>query len=483
MTRTQAALAFVTLCLATPVTAQGDAQLLRVTSGPSGSEVNGTFRIDEVRARFDPSVDKQVFVFFEWQGTHGAHRIAVTWRSPDGGMSSTTGVDYVAKAARFGAYFSMPLRGDLPPGTWSAEATLDGQPAGRYTFELVPNAMRGTLPSGATAKRPLTQAEVYAQLDKLFVVIQRHRAAGRPLEDAAGYVGPFGVLTAVAAIDATDGVNAVFPDHTTRPISAVVGIDRGEGWAVLANTPTSTERLAIAATPAIGNQVFSMQQATGGSRIVVAGEISGRSETDAAHGRWLVRWGGGMIAPGAPVLNEFGELIGTAGGGPASGASDDQILDYETRILAAPVIPASMVRVTPGVPPVTFEQLRAAGTLLSALHGSENLLDGGFCRSVSKSGASTRPVDQRTEFSPSEGAFVAFVTWSPQSRVKGVLTFRFANDGGHTVAESAPKKIDYRPGILAMSTWNLPIPHEPGWYYAEALVNGAPAYRMFVQVR
>jgi hypothetical protein len=51
------------------------------------------------------------------------------------------------------------------------------------------------------------------------------------------------------------------------------------------------------------------------------------------------------------------------------------------------------------------------------------------------------------------------------------------------VAESAPKKIDYRPGILAMSTWNLPIPHEPGWYYAEALVNGAPAYRMFVQVR
>ena len=482
MTRTHGLVSVLALCFMTTVSAQNAAQLLRVTSGPSGSEVNGTFRFDEVRARFDPSVDKQVLVFFEWQGTPGPHRIVVTWRSPDAGMSSSTGVDYVAKAARFGAYFSMPLRADLPAGTWSAEAALDGQPAGRYTFELVTEAMRGTLPSGTTAKRPLTQAELYARLDKIFVVIQRQRAAGKRLEDAAGYLGPFGVSTAVAAIDATDGVTAVLPDRTTTAVSAVVGVNRSDGWAVLANTPTISA-LPVGATPAIGDQVFSMQQASAGTRIVVPGEISGKSDGDPGGGRWLVRWGGGMIAPGAPVLNEFGELIGTAGGGPASGRSEDQVLDYETRVLAAPVIPASTVRVNPGAVPVSFDELRAAGTLLAALHGSENVLDGGFCRSVSKSGPSTRPVDQRTEFSPNEGAFVAFVTWSPQSRVKGLLTFRFVNERGHAIAESTPKKIDYRPGVLAMSTWSLPIPREAGWYYTEALVNRVPVYRVFVQVR
>ena len=34
-----------------------------------------------------------------------------------------------------------------------------------------------------------------------------------------------------------------------------------------------------------------------------------------------------------------------------------------------------------------------------------------------------------------------------------------------------------------MSTWNLPIPREAGWYYTEALVNRVPVYRVFVQVR
>ncbi len=113
--------------------------VLKISSGPSGSEVNGTFALTSERSTFNRNDDREVIVLFEWDGVPGAHRLVAQWRSPDSAVTSNSAIDYVARAERFGAYWSLPLSASMSLGTWSIEATVDGVPAGRLTFEVTDN--------------------------------------------------------------------------------------------------------------------------------------------------------------------------------------------------------------------------------------------------------------------------------------------------------------------------------------------------------
>jgi len=92
--------------------------LLRVAVGPSGQVRNGSYALDEERTRFDPAADKQVVVFFQWEGTPGTHRMTVQWKSPDGASSTTSPIEYVAKDRRFGAFWPMTVSATTAIGTW-----------------------------------------------------------------------------------------------------------------------------------------------------------------------------------------------------------------------------------------------------------------------------------------------------------------------------------------------------------------------------
>jgi hypothetical protein len=105
--------------------------VLKIASGPSGAEANGAFTLTEERTIFSRANDREVVVFFQWDGAPGAHKLVAQWRSPDGGLTSSSAIDYVAKDRRFGAYWRLPLSPTLPLGTWSIEATVDGQPGGQ----------------------------------------------------------------------------------------------------------------------------------------------------------------------------------------------------------------------------------------------------------------------------------------------------------------------------------------------------------------
>jgi len=101
--------------------------------------VNGTFALTSERSTFNRNDDREVIVLFEWDGVPGAHRLVAQWRSPDSAVTSNSAIDYVARAERFGAYWSLPLSASMSLGTWSIEATVDGVPAGRLTFEVTDN--------------------------------------------------------------------------------------------------------------------------------------------------------------------------------------------------------------------------------------------------------------------------------------------------------------------------------------------------------
>ncbi|HEX5474655.1 MAG TPA: trypsin-like peptidase domain-containing protein [Vicinamibacterales bacterium] len=474
------ALAFVLLPAVVAGAEQG-VQVLRIASGPDGANVNGTYRLNEERARFDPSKDTQVIVLFQWAGPVGPHRIGVLWRSPDASLSSSTAIDYVAKASPFGAYFSLPLKPSLPAGVWSIEATMDGQPAGRYTFELTPMAMR----AAAATRRALSPQQMFARLQKIFVLLDREAGDGRHLDaDAAFVFAPGRLATAVAAMDGSDALVATMPDASRQKIDAVAGINRAQDWAVLrAAAPADAAALSIASAVVVGDRCFSMQGAASGNRLLSTGTVTGHVDGDGSGARWIAQWDGGDPAPGAPVLDAFGDLIGLVGGGLTPGLSTlTELLEARARLKGVPIVPASFIRLVPDAPLEPLADLRAKGEWLPALRGSENVLSGGFAKTLIKGRSMPQASELREEFAASEGTFVAFVTWAPQSRVKGALSFRLMDAANRVLTTSKPKKINLRPGASGISSWASSIPPVAGWYHGVVLLDGVPVYRAFVHV-
>jgi hypothetical protein len=232
-------LAIVFGCLAggaqTPVATAAPLTVLRIAAGPRGEVRNGDFVLDEERTQFDPAKDKQVVVFFQWQGSPGVHRMIAQWKSPDGASSTSSPVQYEAKDRRFGAYWSLTLSPTSAAGTWSIEATVDGQPGGRLAFDVAPLS-GGSI--GPPAKRLLSQAELFTRASASFVLLERATAKGDRLYPAAAFSPGRGRLfTAVAAVDGADTITAVLADGKRQVITGMIAMNRQQDWIVLAGGP------------------------------------------------------------------------------------------------------------------------------------------------------------------------------------------------------------------------------------------------------
>ena len=235
----------------------GALRVLQVSAGPAGAERDGVFALSEERTVFSRVNDREVVVLFRWEGTPGPHRLVALWRSPDGSSTSTSTLDYMAKDRRFGAAWPMVLGSATALGMWSVEATVDGQPAGRLTFEV-----RDEKVTVAISKKPLTQAELYQRLNSLFVVLERSTSGGRQLDAVAGLLTATGQLwTAMTALDGADSIRIVRADGSRLPATSVLGLHRGQDWAVLADpSGSSSNPSPVAAENAvmIGDRLFTM---------------------------------------------------------------------------------------------------------------------------------------------------------------------------------------------------------------------------------
>jgi hypothetical protein len=455
--------------------------VLRIATGPRGAEVNGTFKLDEERTRFDPATDKEVVVFFQWQGAPGTHRLAVKWSSPDGSLATSSALDYIARDRRFGAYWTFPLTAALPAGLWSVEATVDGRPGGRATFELAAMPVRAPVVS----KRPLSSADVYARLNAAVVVLDRQTATGKRLDPAIAFsIGSGRLVTAVAALDGADVVDAVATDGSRQRIESLHGFNRRQDWAVVSGGPANDAAMAVASGESVnvGNRCFSMEGATTGGRILVEGVITGQLNGGASGPRYIVQWANGMGTPGAPVIDEYGEQIGIVGGAMVNGVSSmGDLLHFRAPLRGIPVVPASLVRWNPSAAPLPLADARVRGDLLPALRGQEHVVTGGFAKRLLRTDT-VAPSEIVEEYTAADKSLIAFINWGPQVRVRGMLELRVFDENNRVVAESKPKKMDLRQGSLTISKWDIPVPPVPGWYRGEFLLDGGPFYRAFMRV-
>jgi hypothetical protein len=429
--------------------AQAPLNVLKITAGPTGAESNGTFVLTEERTVFSRVNDREVIVFFQWDGVPGAHKLVAQWRSPDGGLTSSSAIDYVAKDRRFGAYWRLSVSTTMPPGTWSIEATVDGQPGGRLTFDI-----RDEKVAPVVVKRPLTQAELYERLNRAFVVIERSSAAGRRLEPAGGFVtGSTRIYTSLSAIDAADRVAAIGADGARRDVASIASWHRRQDWAILeGSVPQDALPVAAGDSAKVGDRIYSIEGGTTG-RALTEGGLTGQSD-----------------------------MLGMVGGAHFSGAT--RLLDLlraRGAMKGIPIVPMTELRVRPDAAPEAITAMQLRGDLIAALTGEEHVVSGGFAKQINR-GPAVAPADQREEFSSQDKTFVTWINWSPQERVRGQGSLRMFDADNRVVMASKPAKIDLRKGQLSLSSWQIPVPSTPGLYRVDAAVDGKPIWRGFVRI-
>ncbi len=77
--------------------------VLKISSGSTGSETSGVFALTDERSVFNRTTDGEIIVFFQWEHVPGPHKLVAHWRSADGGVTSSSTIDYNATDKRFGA--------------------------------------------------------------------------------------------------------------------------------------------------------------------------------------------------------------------------------------------------------------------------------------------------------------------------------------------------------------------------------------------
>ena len=456
--------------------------VLRIQVGPSGEESGGSFVFTEERSTLSRSSDREVIASFLWDGTPGPHRLVATWRSPDGTLSSSSTIEYVAKDRRFGASWRLSLTPATPLGPWSIEATVDGQPAGRSTFEIVDEAV-----ASVPVKRPLSQSELYTRLSSLAVMLQPVLSNGKRLEPYAGTLGSDGrVYTTVASLDGNDGLQARRLDGGWQEVTNVLAWNRLEDWAVLSSSYDGGDTplpIASGADAGVGARCYTVETSDAGALVLAEGVITGLAGGASPGAQLLATFHTVHGTPGAPVINEFGEIVGIIGGTGVSGATRlIDVLRFRFDMKATPVVPFSSLHGRGDVSPIALTELRSRGELVSPVIGEAHVLSGGFATGIARE-PTVIPVDQRQTFSPGEPRMIVFLTWNPKERLRGMAHLRLYDAQNRLVLQSKPQKADLRKDRATFAYWELGVPGERGVYRADILLDERTMWRGFVRIR
>jgi len=77
-------------------------RLVRSTSGTKGSVQGTRYVIEDPRTTFYAGTDRQVVVYFEWDGAARPHGCKITWKDPSGAAVLISPYTAQTRTARFG---------------------------------------------------------------------------------------------------------------------------------------------------------------------------------------------------------------------------------------------------------------------------------------------------------------------------------------------------------------------------------------------
>jgi S1-C subfamily serine protease len=461
-------------------------RLVRSMSGTKGTEVDGRLVIEDPRTIFYIPDDKQVVVYFEWEGPAGQHRFEALWKDPEGKLVVISDFSLEPKEHHFAGYFTMLLGENIPTGLWSAEARIDGETAGTHSFQIV-SARRpaNVMPT----RRILSRAEIYKRAAAASVFIENVSRTGERQNLGTGFfVSEELVLTTFQVIDGAAAIRIVGPDGRRAEVKDVLAWNRRQGWAILKAQLGKTPVLGHASPDswAIGDRCYSLDVPAEGNLVILEGNLTGKLNATGAGERLNVSFSPAPRAIGSPLLNEYGEVIGMMGAGLIPGSSQIGVTAFPTFLSAsgAMAIPITMIPdVSPDARPTTLEELERSGQFTPPLAGRRYVTSGTLSRSIDRKSGSPQSVDERTEFSRRDGHAALLITWYPEEKRKGVPSIRLYDIENHLVFESKSKRITLNPNRLAYSMWELTLGDLPtGIYRIDILIDSDPVWRTFFRM-
>jgi S1-C subfamily serine protease len=467
-------------------------RLVRSVSGTKLLEQGGRHGVEDPRAVFYAPDDKQIIVYFTWEGTVGSHHFEGLWKNPAGKVVMTSDFDYKPDQPRFGGYFKM-IPGDAPPaGIWTLEARIDGESAGSHNFQLI-IAPRPDNAITTPPRRFLSPAEIYSRAAAASVLIENINQKGTRRNVGSGFfIGPGRLLTAFQVIDDATRVRIVGPQGRMMEATEVLSWNRRQDWLILKVTIDNAVPLARAPVDswAIGDRGYFLDVPAEGNRVLVETSLIGKQSLGSAGDRLNVADTVNRRAVGSPVLNEYGEVIGLVGGSLIPGAAFLEDLAFGARSNSLGIasrgtlaVPISLVDESSSSS-TTIDGLLKEGQFMPALVSTQSVLNGTLARAVNKKSDPPQPIDEKIEFSRANSQGVLLLTWLPKEKRKGQPSLRLYDLDNRLISETLnKKKITVTPNKLSYSLWDLNLAALPsGIYRFDVLLDGDFVWRTFFRM-
>jgi len=448
--------------------------------------------MEDPRTIFYLSQDRQVIVYFDWEGPAGPHKFEALWKNPDGKVTVITDFSYAPKDTRFGGYFTLLLSDTVQTGIWTMEARIDGEAAGSHTFQI----LQGERPAGEIAKPvrvALSPAQAYQRALGGTVFLEKINAAGERLQTGSGFfVSEDVIITAFQVIDGASKMRAVLADGSSMELTHVIGWNRRQDWAVLKTPEARGKKLerAPANSWAIGDRCYTLDVPGESSRTIAELDLVGKNTYGAAGERLNLSRPLDRRTFGSPLLNEYGEVIGLVGGAllPGSSTLDGPRFGNWFGLLSADgvaqgslAVPLNMVSLA-GAQPTTLEAMLAGGQFAPPLSRERVIMSVNLTRESEKNGVGTYRAG--SEFSRKDGTIIFTVHWDAEQKRKGMAILRFFDANYGPLAESKPNKIDLKPGQLRTTAWTFPVDgFPPGVYRIDVYLDAEPVGRTFFRVK
>jgi len=469
--------------------AESKFRIVRSVSGSKLVNSGGHYLVEDPRSDFYIPGDKEVVVYFTWEGPAGPHHIEGLWKRPDGKLLMTSDFDYKADQPRFGGYFRM-LLGETPPiGVWTLETRIDGEMVGTHNFQIIVDARPN---SPTTSRRMLVPAEIYKRAAAASVFIENLNQLGERRSLGSGFfIGPGQLLTAFQVVDGASKVRIVMPDGRRAEASEVIAWNRRQDWIVLRIDAGQLSTTQQATEPwAIGDRVYVLDVPAEANRILIETSVIGKQTPSGSGDRITIGDNLNRRTMGSPLLNEYGEVIGLIGGNLIPGSAFVEDMAFSARslsgtsrgTLAVPTNPISQAITSSS--PTTIENLASSGQFMPPLAGNDDVLSGTLSRNVNRKTDPPQPIDTRSEFSRQDTRAMLLITWLPREKRKGIPTLRLYDLDNRLLSESpGKKKISVSPQKLSYTGWEVPLENLPsGIYRLDVALNTDTVWRTFFRV-
>ena len=336
---------------------------------------------------------------------------------------------------------------------------------------------------GTPARRPLSVAELYKHGLSRTLTLRALDAAGAELGKTSGFfVAPDLVSTTFGGINAARAVRLVTADSKPLETSEVVSWNRRDDWAFLRFRGASAQPVERAkASPQVGDRCFFLDSQGEEARVIVETTVIGQ-----AGDEYTLASSGSEASYGAPVFDEYGDVVATLAGTGLLGAT---VLDahalggtYTRGVRGARARPPAPATDSEGAAS-TLAEMEAAGLFVKPLARTQHSIYGVLGTGVQRQGAIPNAVNQTVRFSRSDGQCVPFVTWTPGKKEDTVNRFELFDENNKRLTASEPKKLRLRPGEPLFQYWEIALASlKPGVYRIDVVLGPDPVWRTFFRV-